>query len=111
MATASITETQALALFAGYLNVSQTDAENLVAYIFGTGDRTITGDLIVTGSVATNTLKQRTTAGLSIGTATDQKLGFFGATPVVQQIAATGGGMTVDQLLTKLQLIGIFKQS
>jgi hypothetical protein len=52
-----------------------------------------------------------TTTGTEIGTATGQKLGFWGVTPVVQPIAATGGGMTVDQLITILQTTGIIKQS
>lgn len=111
MAAAAITQTQALALFAAYLNVSQTDAENLVAYIFGTGDRTITGDLTVTGSVLTNTIDQRTTAGLKVASATDKKLGFWGAAPVAQQVLATGAGATVDNVITALQGIGLFKQA
>lgn len=38
------------------------------------------------------------TTGTKIGTATDQKLAFFGKTPVIQQsaIAAPVGGATVD---------------
>lgn len=38
------------------------------------------------------------TTGTKIGTAATQKLGFFGATPVVRQnsIAAPSGGTTVD---------------
>ncbi len=49
--------------------------------------------------------------GSKIGTATGQKLGLWGVTPIVQPVAATGGAMTVDQLLVILQTTGIVKQS
>lgn len=39
-----------------------------------------------------------TTTGTKIGTATNQKLGFFNATPVVQQTAATDLGTTLSNL-------------
>lgn len=46
-----------------------------------------------------------------IGTATGQKLGFWNATPVVQQVLATGAGASVDDVITALQTIGLFKQA
>lgn len=52
-----------------------------------------------------------TTTGTKIGTATGQKLGFWNATPVVQQVLATGAGRTVDEVITFLQTIGLCKQS
>lgn len=52
-----------------------------------------------------------TTTGTKIGTATGQKLGFWNATPVVQQILATGVGATVDQVIALLQTLGLCKQS
>jgi hypothetical protein len=52
-----------------------------------------------------------TTTGTKIGTANTQKLGFWNATPVVQQVLATGGGATVDNVITFLQTIGLCKQS
>lgn len=52
-----------------------------------------------------------TTTGTKIGTATAQKLGFWGATPVVQQVFATGASHTVDELITVLQTLGLVKQS
>lgn len=52
-----------------------------------------------------------TTTGTKIGTGTTEKLGFWGITPVVQQILATGGGATVDNVITFLQTIGLCKQS
>ncbi len=123
MATAEITEEKAQYLFANYNNISETDAENFVAYVFGTGDRTITGDLDVTGdtilegdasvggTLFTNSLEQRTGAGLIIASATDKKLGFWGQAPVVQQILATGAGNDADDVITALQAIGLFKQA
>lgn len=110
MAAANITQEEAEQLFAAYLNVSQTDAENLVGYIFGTGDRTITGDQTVTGSVITNSIKQRTVDGLKIGIATD-KIAFYGKDPIVQAVLATGAGATVDDVITALQNLGMVKQA
>lgn len=52
-----------------------------------------------------------TTTGTQIGTATAQKLGFWGATPVAQQIFATGTGKTVDNVITFLQTLGLCRQS
>lgn len=52
-----------------------------------------------------------TSSGTKIASATGQKLGFWGATPVVQQVFATGTGKTVDNLITLLQTLGICKQS
>lgn len=52
-----------------------------------------------------------TTTGTKIGTATGQKLGFWNATPVAQQVLATGAGATADNIITMLQTIGLCKQS
>lgn len=52
-----------------------------------------------------------TTTGSKIGTATTQKIGFWNATPVVQQVLATGAGATVDNVITFLQTVGLCKQS
>jgi len=52
-----------------------------------------------------------TGAGTKIATATGQKLGFWNATPVVQQVLATGAGHTSDDIITFLQLVGLCKQS
>ncbi len=52
-----------------------------------------------------------TTTGTQICTSTSQKLGFFGVTPVVQQVLATGTSKTVDDVITFLQTIGLCKQS
>lgn len=52
-----------------------------------------------------------TTTGLKIGSATTQKLGFWNATPVVQQVLATGAGATEDDIISLLQTLGLCKQS
>lgn len=52
-----------------------------------------------------------TTTGTKLATATGQKLGFWNATPVVQQVLATGGGATVDNVISVLQTLGLCKQA
>lgn len=39
------------------------------------------------------------------------KIGFHGATPVAQQLLATGAGATVDNVITALQTLGLLRQS
>lgn len=51
------------------------------------------------------------TTGTKIGTGTTQKLGFWDATPVAQQVLATGAGATVDDVISLLQTLGLCKQS
>lgn len=51
------------------------------------------------------------TAGLKIGTATSQKLGFYNTTPVAQQVLPTGAGKTTDDIITFLQTTGLCRQS
>jgi hypothetical protein len=55
-----------------------------------------------------------TTTGMQIGTAggaSGQKLGFFGATPLVQPVLATGASHTVDEVISALQSLGLCRQS
>jgi hypothetical protein len=55
-----------------------------------------------------------TTTGTKIGTvggSSGQKIGFFNATPIVQPLLATGGGATVDNVITVLQNLGLCRQS
>lgn len=52
-----------------------------------------------------------TSTGTKIGTGTTQKIGFWNATPVVQQVLATGTGATVDDVISLLQTLGLCKQS
>ncbi|MBT8160983.1 MULTISPECIES: hypothetical protein [Arthrobacter] len=55
-----------------------------------------------------------TTTGSKIGTvggASGQKIGFFGAAPVIQQLLATGASHTVDDIITTLQTLGLVRQT
>lgn len=52
----------------------------------------------------------KTGNGTKIGTFTDQKFAFWNATPVVQQVLATGGGATVDNVISLLQTLGLCRQ-
>lgn len=55
-----------------------------------------------------------TTNGTKLGTmggAAGQKLGFFGATPIVQPLLATGAGHTIDDVITTLQSLGLVRQT
>jgi hypothetical protein len=52
-----------------------------------------------------------TGSGTKVGSSSSQKLGFWGHSPVAQQILATGAAHTVDDVITSLQAIGLFKQS
>jgi hypothetical protein len=50
-----------------------------------------------------------TSTGSKIGVSTAQKIGFWNATPVAQQVLATGS--TTDQVITFLQTLGLCRQS
>lgn len=50
-------------------------------------------------------------AGTKIGLTSSDAFAFWGASPVAQQVLATGAGNTVDDVITALQTIGLFKQS
>jgi hypothetical protein len=74
-----------------------------------TGQLTLNGNL----NLSTKDLVTDTTTGTKIGTGTTQKLGFFNATPVVQQAAvadATDAASTQDRLndlLARLRTLGL----
>lgn len=51
------------------------------------------------------------TTGTKLGTSTSQKMAFWGVTPVVQQVLATGTSATVDDVISLLQTLGLCKQS
>lgn len=58
----------------------------------------------------TVTFKYGPTLGYQIGAASS-KVGFFGQTPAVQSVLATGVGATADNIITVLQTLGLCKQS
>lgn len=70
----------------------------------------ITNSLLVSYTDSVN-LAFGSTGGTKIGTATTQKIGFWNATPVVQQVLATGGGATADNIISLLQTLGLCRQS
>ena len=51
------------------------------------------------------------TTGTKIGTAATQKIGFFGVTPIIPPVLATGTGATVDNVITALQNLGLITQT
>jgi hypothetical protein len=73
------------------------------------GALTLNGDL----TASTRNIVTDTTTGTKIGTATTQKIGFFNATPVVQQAAvadATDAASTqarLNDLLARLRTLGL----
>jgi hypothetical protein len=94
--------------------------------IVSTGTLAVTGATTLTGLLTTNggitlgdaqNIAFNTTTGTKIGTATTQKIGFWNATPVVQQsaVADASGGAVIDSeartalnsLLAKLRTLGI----
>jgi hypothetical protein len=76
---------------------------------FSCGALTLNGNL----DASTRDLVTDTTTGTKIGTATTQKIGFFNATPVVQQAAvadATDAASTqarLNDLLARLRTLGL----
>lgn len=50
-----------------------------------------------------------TTTGTKIGTSATQKIGFFGGTPIVRPVLATGS--TADQIIIALQSLGLVSQT
>ena len=50
------------------------------------------------------------TGAVQIGNNTASVLGFYGHATTAQQVLATGGGATVDQVITALQALGLVKQ-
>jgi hypothetical protein len=85
-----------------------------------TGASTLTGLLTANGGITLGDAQNiafNTTTGTKIGTATTQKIGFWNATPVVQQsaVADASGGVVIDaeartalnSLLAKLRTLGI----
>ena len=69
---------------------------------------TARGGLIITGG---KNIELGTTTGTKIGTANTQKIGFWGKNPIVRPVLATGGGATVDQVITALQNMGLLQNS
>lgn len=92
-----------------YLNIDLAGVN--IAY-FGNNDSTpyitLKGDTTLDEG---KNLVLGTSTGSQIGTATGQKMAFWGVTPVVQQVLATGVGASVDDVIGFLQTVGLCKQS
>ena len=74
------------------------------------GNGTITISSVVEMGEGVNIWTNSTT-GTKFGGSGSRKIGFYDATPIVQAVLATGGGATVDNVITALQNLGFVKQS
>lgn len=66
------------------------------------------GNITLTGGAPTGS---GTRGYIAIANNSADLLGFYAVTPVARQVLATGGGATVDNVITFLQTIGLCKQS
>lgn len=89
----------------GDLTTWQTDLGVILLKVAAAGHLTFRDGVNLIAGTSTGTKIGAT------GGAAGEKWGFFGATPVVQQLMATGTGKTVDQVITALQTLGLFRQS
>jgi hypothetical protein len=102
------------------ITIDSTQAVTLASTLAVTGASTLTGLLTANGGITLGDAQNiafNTTTGTKIGTATTQKIGFWNATPVVQQsaVADASGGVVIDaeartalnSLLAKLRTLGI----
>jgi len=93
-----------------------TNLKRDAANVLKTDDKfEASGGILVSGGVLTLpsgvNIVLGSTSGSEIGTATGQKIGFWGVTPVAQQVLATGAAATVDNVISFLQTLGLCKQS
>jgi hypothetical protein len=80
------------------------------AYFDDSQNTTLYGNL----TLSTHNLVTDTTTGTqlaTVGGASGQKLAFWGSTPIVQPLLATGASHTVDDVITVLQNLGLVRQS
>lgn len=97
--------------FSGFMYLSADSGQGVKFRSNGANDR-----LTITNAGAFQfwdgaTFEVGTTTGTKFGTSTSQKIGFWNAAPVVQQVLATGAGATADDIITMLQTLGLCKQS
>ncbi len=98
-------------------DLTYTGTPTFTANIAQTGTGTVsfgTGGMAANGTITMADAKDivlNATTGTKIGTGTTQKLAFWNATPVAQQVLATGAGKTADNIITLLQTLGLCKQS
>jgi len=92
---------------AGTMVITPAIGQNLNLYSQGGGSN-CSMNMPVTFGEGFN-IAAGTSTGSKIGTSTAQKIGFWNATPVAQQVLATGS--TTDQVITLLQTLGLCRQS
>jgi hypothetical protein len=98
----------------GTVNLWTTNSSDLILGTNGTARVTIGKSAGAVTFADAIHLAVGTTTGTKIGTvggASGQKLGFFGSTPIVQPLLATGASHTVDDVITALQNLGLARQS
>ena len=94
--------------------LAPASGSNMNLYVTGGGNISCNAVIEAQGGISVvdaRNITFATTTGTRIGTGATQKIGFWNATPVVQQVLATGGGATVDNVISFLQTIGLCKQS
>lgn len=92
---------------AGTMVIAPASGQNMNLYSQGGGSNcSVNIPLSFGDGININT---GTSTGVKIGTSTSQKIGFWNATPVAQQVLATGS--TTDQVITLLQTLGLCRQS
>lgn len=98
----------------GLKSYAYNGSTNYATYLDATGGTLNYALYIQRGNIAfsdANNVELGTTTGTKWGTATNQKQSWWNATPVVQQILATGASHTVDDVITLLQTYGLCRQS
>lgn len=96
----------------GTMVIAPASGNNLNLYATGGGNITANGSIACNAGITMldgQHIAFGTSSGMKLGTATTQKLGFWNATPVVQQVLPTGS--TTDQVITLLQTLGLCRQS
>ena len=94
----------------GAINDFQVNSDTLTVLFVDASANTLAIGVDTTFNDGKN-IVLNTTTGTQFGTATGQKLSFWGVTPVVQQVLATGAGATVDNVISLLQTLGLCKQA
>ncbi len=92
---------------AGTMVIAPASGQNLNLYTQGGGSGCYVNIPLILGDGIN--ISAGTSAGTRVGTSASQKIGFWNATPVAQQVLATGS--STDQVITLLQTLGLCRQS
>jgi hypothetical protein len=82
---------------------------NFTMLFAGTTKYTFANDLLTFADQVN--IAFNTSNGTKIGTATGQKIGFWNAAPVEQQVLATGAGNDAEDIIALLQTLGLCRQT